>query len=666
MNHTEKIIDRITLWVIVTAFSLLPLFFLPFTQDFYDFNKWVLLLSGALVVFLLWGIRLAVSRTIILTFPRAVSGFALLTISALLTLMVVSTNKIDAATSILGIATFGALTIISIVGSFVIDEHAKLYLRWGLFVSVIIIGLLTLYQFVGLGQTIAPTSFLSSTRWTPTGSSLTAIVAFLITLPLLIAELLDSIEDKNETKITIFSLSTLLIIGSLSITVYQIIPSLSSSFLPLNYGWSIALESMKNTRNAFLGVGPENFLNAFSAGRPFQLNVSPVWNIRFLANSTLALHILTTLGIAGFFAILVLAKNLLKLAKTMLLQNRNSPAYHRYATYAKILSLLFAFLSLFIASPSITVLIIVFVLFLIVQEDTHTYTFDVPKELSWVSYAIGIIVFLSVAGLGYLLGRLYMGEMTYFASIKSYQENNGMATYNNQINALKLLPANTRMHISFSQTNFALALAIARQAVGQKGKPGGTINDQDRTTISTLISQAIRESRIALALAPQNILVWENIASLYENLIGISEGSEKFAIAAYQQAIALDPTNINLRMHLGGIYTGNNALDEAQQQFTIAANLKPDFTNAYYNLANVYKIKGDTTSAIASLEKTKSLVPPESDDARKVEEEIQHLSKLTIPTAALREQESTPSSLTKPKEPDLLISPKIALPTEPN
>ncbi len=670
MKNAEKSIDHITVWVMVGSFFLLPLFFLPFTADFYDFNKWVLLLGSALVILLLWALRTVLTGSIVLTLSSNIVGFALLTVSSLATLLIVSTNKIDGLTNSLGLATFSALTLLSLFGSHVYTPATRKYLRWGLFASVNIIGLLALYQFVGLGETIAPTSFLSSTRWTPTGSNLTAIVIFCMTLPLLIGELLESIQDKNETKITIFSLSTLLVTGSLGITIYQILPSFLSSYLPINSGWAIVLESMKNIRNAFLGVGPENFLNAFASGRPVQLNLSPVWNIRFLSNSTLVLHILTTLGLAGFFALLVVAKSLLSLTSTLLKTDKKSLPLLRYASYLKALSLLFVLLSLFLGPPGITVFIVIFVIVLSVEKDAHIYRFHLPSELSWISYTVMTSALILVVGGFYLLGRLYIGEMTFFESLKSYQVNDGKTTYEKQIKALQILPSSTRMHIAFSQTNFALASSIARSAIEtQKGKPAGTISDQDRNTITALIQQAIRESRIALNLAPQSILVWENIASLYESLIGISEGSETFAIAGYSQAIALDPTNINLRMRLGGLYIWTNAYDLALQQFTIMVNLKPDFANAYYNLANIYKLKGDTAMAIAALEKTKSLIPAGSDEVKKVDNETALLKKTTGEKQAPAPAQAPPqapeqSGLSKPGSPPLKIKPPIALPNE--
>jgi len=41
-----KIINKIITWKLAILIGLMPLFFLPFTSDFYDFNKNILLLNA--------------------------------------------------------------------------------------------------------------------------------------------------------------------------------------------------------------------------------------------------------------------------------------------------------------------------------------------------------------------------------------------------------------------------------------------------------------------------------------------------------------------------------------------------------------------------------------------------------------------------------------------
>jgi len=48
--------------------------------------------------------------------------------------------------------------------------------------------------------------------------------------------------------------------------------------------------------------------------------------------------------------------------------------------------------------------------------------------------------------------------------------------------------------------------------------------------------------------------------------------------------------------------------------FSDAVNLKPDYANAYYNLAVALRDKGDLVSAASSAERTVSLLDPKSPD----------------------------------------------------
>ena len=103
--------------------------------------------------------------------------------------------------------------------------------------------------------------------------------------------------------------------------------------------------------------------------------------------------------------------------------------------------------------------------------------------------------------------------------------------------------------------------------------------------ITKLIQQAIREAKVATVLNPTSAAYWENLAQLYRNLINFAEGSDQWAIAAYQQAITNDPINPRLRVNLGGLFYALGNYEAAIRRFENAVNLKPDYTNGYYNLA---------------------------------------------------------------------------------
>ena len=83
--------------------------------------------------------------------------------------------------------------------------------------------------------------------------------------------------------------------------------------LPFRYGWVIAIETFKNA--PIFGVGPENFITAFTRYKPTDINASDYWNATFNFSSNMYLHLLTTVGILGLSAYLLLVQRVYKLFK---------------------------------------------------------------------------------------------------------------------------------------------------------------------------------------------------------------------------------------------------------------------------------------------------------------------------------------------------------------
>ena len=168
----------------------------------------------------------------------------------------------------------------------------------------------------------------------------------------------------------------------------------------------------------------------------------------------------------------------------------------------------------------------------------------------------------------------------------------------------------------------------------------------------------IREAKNAVALAPNNVFAWENLAGVYQTLMGVAQGADAWAVASLQQAIVLDPTNPTLRVSLGGLSVAQQNYEAAIQQFLLAVNLKPNYANGYYNLANAYRMMGANDRAVAALKTTLSLLTPDTTDYVKAKNELDQLEKAAAPKPV----SGTPENLTQPPSTQPIIVPPLALP----
>lgn len=208
-------------------------------------------------------------------------------------------------------------------------------------------------------------------------------------------------------------------------------------------------------------------------------------------------------------------------------------------------------------------------------------------------------MFFSIT-LSYFIVRSFLAEYYYKKSIDNLANNQIKLAYDNMKTARIFNPFNEKVVVSFSQIN----LSIANSLAGKKAK----INEADKQTLGQSIQTSISESKEAIRLSPNNPLYYENMAIIYKNIIPITKGSDAWAISAYQRAIMLDPANPVYRLDLGGVYYLLGRYEDAINLFTQAVNLKPDFTNAYYNLAWGYYNNKQYDKAINAMQNTMRLI----------------------------------------------------------
>ena len=403
-------------------------------------------------------------------------------------------------------------------------------------------------------------------------------------------------------------------LGGLILTAYQAIPTWQTTALPFWVNWQILLESYKNWKQLLVGVGAENFLAAFTAGRPATLNMTTIWNTRFMEGSTLLFHVATVYGLVGAAAFGWFLTGL-------------NPV--RQGSTLTRVSFLLAALSLIFLPPSLEAFVLI-VTILILSEPS-----SVPKRfnLLWLRYPIAAFILILVVAAGYGLYRAYAAEIFFARSLKAIESRDGTAAYNLQIQAITKNSRITRFHTTYAQTNLALANALAATATGSA----------DHQTTTQLIQQAIREAKIAVGLAPNNIVAWENLASIYQALTGVAQGADQWTVAAYQKAITLDHTNPVLRLRLGGAYTGQQKFDEALQTYATAISLKPDYANVYYNIAFVYRQQKKYLQSSQAIKETLKYATTAREGTERLQKELEELRELLTENEKLVLDESSPT-----------------------
>jgi tetratricopeptide (TPR) repeat protein len=211
------------------------------------------------------------------------------------------------------------------------------------------------------------------------------------------------------------------------------------------------------------------------------------------------------------------------------------------------------------------------------------------------------------------LGTALTADVNHRAALNA-ASNNALVTYNSLRESERLNPYIDLYHTDLAQTNFALANSLAASKGPTQASPSGSLTDDDKRTIQTLLTQSINEARYAVALSPRNSANWEILGSIYRQITGVAQNALVFSLDAYGHAIVQDPRNPVLRLNVGGIYYSAKNYELATRFFTDAANLKPDYANAYYNLSITLRDKGDLQNAVLAAQQVVSLLQSDTNN----------------------------------------------------
>jgi len=209
---------------------------------------------------------------------------------------------------------------------------------------------------------------------------------------------------------------------------------------------------------------------------------------------------------------------------------------------------------------------------------------DTPQYSLSFSFIL-IVLIASVVMVGVWGVRLYSGELLYAQALQS--KDYKVAEEKLSI-AIAQRPNTDTYHSALAQVYMMEATELAKQS-----KP-------DVNSVSVLISKAVNEAKRATELSPATVMIWENLAIMYENAAVVVPEARDWAIKSWKQAQKLEPTNAVLSWHLGNNYSVAGKWDEAIKSYEEAISLKKDYVGAYSGLANSYVQTNQLDKAVES------------------------------------------------------------------
>jgi len=662
----SSMLQKIGFAILIGTTFILPLFFLPITSEFYEYNKQYLLIISSTVLLLIWAVSSVLERKV-----RIIRNPFTLPLLAIVASWIVSTiaqtpNRTEALIDPGNTGTIVALCIyfFSSVDLVRTKKQLDLLLNTTL-ASFSLLSVLTILWNTGLMGKILPWAAFQNPLWSPSANPLSTFTLLIVLLPLLAVFIVK--QKENSSKTLGLSIAALLFIVASGMIAYRVfrIPANRPIFLPQSTSWSIAMESLKIS--PLLGTGPGTYLMDFTRFRPVSYNLTQNWAVRFTSSSNFYLQTLATVGLLGLLAISFLvikvASLLAKVAKSSSESALHIPAL------SSLISALLILVSMFFLPPTITAYFLLFTLMIVTvaalkltgSSMVHEANIDIVAAsesgvrtpiLPWVFLVLSLA--LAIPG-SIVFAKAYYAEILFQKALTAAAQNQGKNTYDLIYAAIRANNLKDSYRVAASQTN----LLLANSAASKKD-----LTAEERNTITQLVQQAIREAKNAVTLNPTKVTNVENLAGIYQNLLNFAQGADEWSVASYRQAVLLDPTNPNLRISLGGIFYARKNYDEAIRLFQQAADLKPNYANAYYNMSAAYKEKKDYQNAYLAMQNVVNLIDKTTPDFLKAQGELEDLSKLigaqtAVPSQPVKSELEAPKALPSPK-----VNPPLNLPSD--
>jgi tetratricopeptide (TPR) repeat protein len=371
--------------------------------------------------------------------------------------------------------------------------------------------------------------------------------------------------------------------------------------LPAREANAVVLKSVKN--NPLFGSGPGTFAYNFSAFRPAGFNGSQFWQLRFDKAPMQVMELLATVGILGILSYLAMVGIFLFVSFVFLKNMFRAPSAESYFAFGCSFAgfVLFVIQALYLVN---TALLFVFWLMLALGFISWRFTYGkifsvkevdlrAHKEIASVIYTFVFTVILLWLWLSYTQIKFCLADFNY-NNFRLTGERAYLAA------AVKQNPARLNYHLALAKDylsevkNDIILFGSPDQAAG--------LDSARKTKLQTNIQLAIKEGEAATTAAPNSVMAWELLGSIYRDIRQIAVGSLEPAIRYFKKASDLEPANPVLLTELGKLYLENNKTNEAVNAFERAVKLKNDYWEASVGLAKTYDSLGQADKALIILE----------------------------------------------------------------
>lgn len=370
----------------------------------------------------------------------------------------------------------------------------------------------------------------------------------------------------------------------------------------------IAIKAIKH--NPLFGTGPNTFTMDWSLWQPKDIAQTPYWNVDFSSGFSLLNTTIVTSGILGFlalvlFIVIIFIRGIqsLKIALQNTLSNYFIFATLIIATYSWVTAIVYNpnIIMLSLAFLSSGVLISILVYKKVIPVSNISFLND-PRNSFFTILGLMILMVGTLS-----ITYIYIEK---FTSILYFSN-----SLNNDNTTLESLTKSEKMlrNAIVLDKNDIYYRALSQVYVSQIGV---LLNDktisQDilKSNLQLLVNSAQQSANQAVNQNKKQYLNYVNLGDVYSSLLPLSiETSYESALDAYNKASELAPSNPSILLSKASLELANKNNSEARKYVKQALDLKTNYIDAIFFIAQIEMNEGNLGEAIKQAEYAGSLNP---------------------------------------------------------
>lgn len=410
--------------------------------------------------------------------------------------------------------------------------------------------------------------------------------------------------------LVVFAVSVLFVVGGSTIggwiakytqvTYVEVRPSLQAT---------VDIARHVYTENAFLGIGTNKFSDAWRLYKDSSINMTTFWNTDFNAGNGYVTTFFVTTGVLGGIAWVVFLISYLVTGIRRLVDPVSTDKTWYFIAVSSFVSALYVWGMSIVYVPGIVILLIgslctgvsLYAFSIIGGKTGRVFSIGTNRRSGFLLTLGVIVVIITSVSVLYTMGRHYSAVYAYNQSI--INEQNG--------SAMDVIEKDVSRAFQFSESDvFARRIAELQLVRMNRLMALPAPTDAEKVEFQVAYTTAMNAADLATRIDESEPLNWAVLARIYGTLATLRyESAQEKAVSALEMSRKLNPRNPLPYLESAIVEGRAGNLEVARKYIQASISLKPNFTEAFYQLSQLEIATGNVDAAIQSTQAIITLEP---------------------------------------------------------